>query len=79
MRHAFIFLSFGGRPRAETGTVRSLSAAPARLGLMQTADYEQALEAVREWYEIHGRLPRPLEWEKAAPSVLEVRDRKSVV
>ena len=33
---------------------------------MHAADYEQALEAVREWYDKHGRLPRRPEWEKAA-------------
>src|SRR6202011_5953971 len=30
------------------------------------ADQEQAIEAVREWYAQHGRLPRRPEWEKAA-------------
>ena len=30
------------------------------------ADQEQAIEAVREWYAKHGRLPSRPEWEKAA-------------
>nr|MDQ6900365.1 hypothetical protein [Candidatus Dormibacteraeota bacterium] len=33
---------------------------------MRPADQEQAIEAVREWYAKHGRLPRRQEWEKAA-------------
>src|ERR1700694_3722131 len=33
---------------------------------MRPADQEQAIEAVREWYAQHGRLPRRPEWEKAA-------------
>jgi HNH endonuclease len=33
---------------------------------VRRADQEQAMEAVREWYDKHGRLPRRLEWEKAA-------------
>jgi hypothetical protein len=46
---------------------------------MLVADYEQALEAVREWYETHGRLPRPLEWEMAArgrPTTRTIRRRR---
>jgi hypothetical protein len=46
---------------------------------MQAADYEQALGAVREWYKTHGRLPRPLEWEKAArgrPTARTTRRRR---
>jgi hypothetical protein len=30
------------------------------------AAYEQAIEAVQEWYAKHGRLPRRQEWDKAA-------------
>jgi hypothetical protein len=33
---------------------------------VRRADQEQAIEAVREWYATHGRLPRRPEWEKAA-------------
>jgi hypothetical protein len=46
---------------------------------MQAADYEQVLEAVREWYAVHGRLPRPEEWEKAArgrPTTRTLRRRR---
>src|SRR5437870_2767386 len=46
---------------------------------MQAADYEQALEAVREWYAVHGRLPQPREWEKAArgrPTTRTIRRRR---
>src|SRR2546423_4080924 len=32
---------------------------------MRPADYEDAVEAVREWHAMHGRLPRRPEWEKA--------------
>jgi hypothetical protein len=60
-------------------TVRSLSASPARLGLMQAADYEQALEAAREWYAVHGRLPQAREWERAGrgrPTARTIRRRR---
>jgi hypothetical protein len=46
---------------------------------MQAADYEQALDAVREWYATHGRLPRPRDWEKAArgrPTTRTIRRRR---
>jgi hypothetical protein len=46
---------------------------------MQAADYEQALEAVREWYAVRGRLPRPREWETAArgrPTTRTIRRRR---
>jgi hypothetical protein len=33
---------------------------------MRRADYEEAIEAVREWYAKHGRMPRRPEWERAA-------------
>ena len=33
---------------------------------MRTAEYEQAIEAVREWYGQRGRLPKRPGWEKAA-------------
>jgi hypothetical protein len=48
---------------------------------MQAADYEQALEAVREWCAVHGRLPQPWEWEKAArgrPTTRTIRRRRWV-
>ena len=32
---------------------------------MRPADYEDAVEAVREWHAMHGRLPRRPEWERA--------------
>ncbi len=32
---------------------------------MRRADYEEAIEAVREWYAKHGQLPRRPEWERA--------------
>jgi hypothetical protein len=46
---------------------------------MRPAEYEQALEAVREWYAVHGRLPQPREWEKAArgrPTSRTIRRRR---
>jgi Homing endonuclease associated repeat len=33
---------------------------------VRPADQEQAIEAVREWYAKHSRLPRRQEWERAA-------------
>jgi formylglycine-generating enzyme required for sulfatase activity len=33
---------------------------------VRRADQEQAIEAVREWYAKHGRLPTRPEWERAA-------------
>jgi hypothetical protein len=45
---------------------------------MRPADYEQALDAVREWYEEHGRLPGPQEGEKSArgrPTTRTIRRR----
>src|SRR6266576_1870247 len=33
---------------------------------MRPAEYDEAMEAVREGHAKHGRLPRPPEWEKAA-------------
>jgi hypothetical protein len=46
---------------------------------MRAADYEQALEAVREWYAVHGRLPQAWEWEGAArgrPTTRTIRRRR---
>ena len=34
---------------------------------MQRADYEQAVEAARQWIAEHGRYPVQLEWERQAP------------
>ena len=59
-------ITIGSCSRSQA-TVCPLSASHGRLATrVRPANYQQAIEAVQEWYAKHGQLPKRQEWQRGA-------------